>query len=334
MSLLAEKTANVSTPQEMFSEEIAEILEGLSADQKWIAPKYFYDQRGSELFDQICRLPEYYPTRTEFRIMEENLPDIAERIGPGAAVIEFGAGSNAKARQLLAHLDEPAAYVPVEISGEYLSEQADELARDFPALSVIPVVADFTKPFDLPDHPHTPNRNLIFFPGSTIGNFTRGDARGLLEVMRGEAKPGGALLIGVDLVKDTNTIRSAYNDSDGVTAQFNLNALRHLNAGLDANFRLEHFRHEAIYDSLNERIEMRLVSTRNQTVTIAGESIAFADGEHIVTEYSHKYSVEEFSRLASEAGLTPEAVWTDDEELFSVHYLTVRRPAACDGTAR
>ena len=323
MSLLAEKTANVSSPGEMFAEELNEILEGLCDNQKRISPKYFYDQRGSELFDEICTLPEYYLTRTEFQIMRTHLPGIAARVGPGAAVIEFGAGSNVKAKQLLGELIEPVAYVPVEISGEYLAAQADELAQTFPSLSVIPVVADFTKPFDLPRHPSAPQRNLVFFPGSTIGNFTRAEALNLLEVMRTEAKPGGALLIGVDLVKDVDVVESAYNDSRGVTAEFNLNVLRHLNAGVAANFDTEHFRHEAVYDTDRDRVEMRLVSTKEQTVTIAGETIPFAAGEYIITEYSHKYSIEGFAALAERAGLEPEAVWTDAEELFSVHYLTV-----------
>lgn len=322
MSLLAEKFANVASAEEMFAEERAEILAGLRAAQKHISPKYFYDQRGSELFDAICTLPEYYPTRTERRIMERCLPEIAELVGPAAAVIEFGAGSAAKARRLLTELREPLAYVPVEISGEYLSEQAEELARDFPAVSVVPVVADFTKPFDLPEHPETPARNLVFFPGSTIGNFSRAEARGLLEVMGHEARPGGALLMGVDLVKDARVVEAAYNDAQGVTAEFNLNVLRHLNRALDADFDLEQFRHEAIYDTRNERIEMRLVSLVAQTARVGGELIRFAAGEHVVTEYSHKYSIEGFKALACRAGLEPEAVWTDPDEFFSVHYLT------------
>jgi L-histidine N-alpha-methyltransferase len=321
VSLMAEKVANVSSPEEMRAEEIAEIIAGLTAAQKRISPKYFYDQRGSELFDEICNLPEYYPTRTERQIMERHLPEIAERVGPGAAVIEFGAGSNAKARQLLECLADPIAYVPVEISGDYLSEQAAELARDFPALSVVPVVADFTKPFDLPDHPTAPQRNLVFFPGSTIGNFTRREASELLGVMRAEAKPGGALLMGVDLVKDPDVIHAAYNDSRGVTAEFNLNVLHHLNAGIGSDFRPEHFEHEAIYDAEHNRIEMRLVSTRAQAVRIAGVTIPFAAGEHILTEYSHKYAIDEFAELARRAGLEPEVVWTDGDGLFSVHYL-------------
>jgi dimethylhistidine N-methyltransferase len=322
--LLVEKFANVASADEMFAEERAEILAGLRAPQKRISPKYFYDQRGSELFDEICTLPEYYPTRTEHRIMAQHLADIAELVGPGAAVIELGAGSSAKARQLLAELHEPIAYVPVEISGEYLSGQAEELARDFPDVSVVPVVADFTKPFDLPIHPTMPQRNLVFFPGSTIGNFTRSEAKKLLETMRAEAKPGGALLLGVDLVKDASIIEAAYNDAQGVTAEFNRNVLHHLNAALGADFDPEQFRHEAIYDPRRERIEMRLVSLVEQSVSVDGETIRFAAGEHILTEYSHKYSVDGFRALAREAGLAPRAVWTDADGLFSVHYLTVQ----------
>lgn len=306
----------------MFRDEQAEILAGLTAGQKRISPKYFYDQRGSELFDRICELPEYYPTRTEARIMEHNMTEIARCVGPRAAVIEFGAGANTKARRLLEGLDEPFAYVPVEISGDYLHEQARELQRYFPDLSIKPVVADFTKPFDLPAHPREPERNLIFFPGSTIGNFTRSDARALLELMLREAKPGGALLIGVDLIKNLNVVRAAYNDSRGVTAEFNLNVLHHLNEGLGANFQTELFRHEAIYDSEFDRIEMRLVSLKKHEVDIAGESIKFDSEEHIVTEYSHKYSSAGFARLASSAGWRHENVWTDSEQLFSVHYLS------------
>jgi len=323
MSLLAEKTANVVGAAEMHAEEVAEILVGLMAAQKRISPKYFYDQRGSELFDEICTLPEYYPTRTEHAIMDTHLGEIAARVGPNAAIIEFGAGSNAKARQLLAGLESPVAYVPVEISGEYLAEQAEQLSADFPGLSVMPVVADFTKPFDLPQHPRTPDRNLVFFPGSTIGNFKRDEALALLQLMRDEAKPGGALLIGVDLIKDPSVIRAAYNDTRGVTAQFNLNVLHHLNAGVGCDFVPGFFRHEAVYDTRHDRIEMRLVCTRSHHVRVAGRSIQFAAGEHILTEYSHKYSIEGFLQLARGAGFVPETVWTDPENLFSVHYLTV-----------
>lgn len=321
MSLLAEKSANSTDFDDMLAEETAEILHGLRASPKRISPKYFYDDRGSELFDEICRLPEYYPTRTEQRIMRENLPEIAELVGSQAAVIEFGAGSNAKARQLLRGLENPSAYVPVEISGDYLAEQVAELSKEFPDVNMKAVVADFTKPFDLPRHKVEPRRNLIFFPGSTIGNFTRHDAADLLRVMRYEARSDGCLLIGVDLIKSADIIRAAYNDKQGVTAEFNKNVLAHLNAGVGANFEPKWFRHEAIYDRDHDRIEMRLISLCRHSVKFAGEAIEFFDGEHIVTEYSHKYSIGGFTELAAQSGWQSQAHWTDDDGLFSVHFL-------------
>ena len=322
MSLLAEKIGNTADNERLFSEAQAEIIDGLKAKQKRISPKYFYDERGSQLFDEICDLPEYYPTRTEYSIMQTRLAEIAKLVGPGAAVIEFGAGSNTKARKLLGALDAPVAYVPVEISGEYLADQAKQLQADFPDLSIKPVVADFTQSFELPEHPVDPARNLIFFPGSTIGNFTRAEAVELLEVMRYEAKPGGALLIGVDLIKDVDLILAAYNDSQGKTAKFNRNVLQHLNNSVGSDFDLDNFEHEAIYDERHHRIEMRLVSQVRHSVGLADETIGFEAGEHIVTEYSHKYSIEMFTMLAESARWSPQAVWTDEQQLFSVHFLT------------
>jgi dimethylhistidine N-methyltransferase len=322
MSLVAEKSANNLDPERMLEQEKLEIAEGFKSAPKTISPKYFYDERGSRLFDEICNLPEYYPTRTERRIMRQHLPEIARLVGPRAAVIEFGAGSSRKARQLLRQLDSPAAYVPVEISGEYLVDQAAELQHEFPDLSIKPVVADFTKPFDLPSHAEEPLRNLIFFPGSTIGNFTRTDAKNLLEVMRCEAKQDGALLIGVDLIKDLDVVLPAYNDSQGVTADFNLNALRHLNKGIGANFDPANFEHQAVYDSNHQRVEMRLVSLTRHAVRLPGQTIQFDEGEFIVTEYSHKYSVAGFRNLAKEAGWTCDSTWIDEDQLFSVHFLT------------
>jgi L-histidine N-alpha-methyltransferase len=301
----------------------ADILSGLTAPQKHLSPKYFYDRRGSELFDRICELPEYYPTRTELALMRDRIGEIAGLVGPKPSIIEFGAGSSAKARLLLDHLIEPVSYVPVDISAEYLHRMAQELADDYPTVYISPVVADFTRPFALPEHPVQPERNLVFFPGSTIGNFSRTDAAELLAVMRIEAKPGGALLIGVDLKKDPALLHAAYNDSQGVTAAFNLNVLRRLNRELGANFDLTLFRHEAVYDSERGRVEMRLVSLAPQQALVGGTRIRFEHGEHIVTEHSHKYSVDEFSRMARGAGFTPQRVWLDDERLFSVHYLTV-----------
>lgn len=314
-------SANETAPD--VAEDRSEILAGLTAPQKRISPKYFYDQRGSELFDQICNLPEYYPTRTELSIMDEHLDEIAKLVGPRAAVIEFGAGSNVKVRQLLNRLEDPAAYVPVEISADYLVQQAEDLARDYPHVHIQPVFADFTQPFELPRHPLEPKRNLVFFPGSTIGNFSRAKAEDLLRVMREEAKVGGALLIGVDLRKDPAMLRAAYNDSAGVTAEFNLNVLHRLNRELDANFDIDSFRHDAVYDDAGGRIEMRLVSMKDQLVRVAGRDIPFRNGEYIVTEHSHKYSLDEFQALARRAGFTPVKVWTDDDAMFSVHYMSV-----------
>jgi L-histidine Nalpha-methyltransferase len=305
------------------AEDREEILRGLTSVQKRLSPKYFYDKRGSELFDRICSLPEYYLTRTELKLMEAHLDEVASLVGERAAVIEFGAGSNIKVRLLLDRLVRPAAYVPVDISPEFLLEQVESLRGDYPDVHMQPVFADFTRPFDLPEHPVMPERNLVFFPGSTIGNFTRSRALEVLEVMAAEAKPGGALLIGVDLQKDPAILRAAYNDSEGVTAQFNLNLLNRLNRELGADFDLDKFRHEAVYDEQEHRIEMRLVSTRRQQVSVAGVPIAFTAGEYIITEYSHKYSPEEFHALARRAGFSPQRTWIDDERLFSLQYMTV-----------
>jgi len=314
-------TGNRTAPD--ISEDRDEILRGLTAPQKRLSPKYFYDKRGSELFDQICALPEYYPTRTELKLMEAHLDEVASLVGERAAVIEFGAGSNVKVRLLLDHLREPAAYVPVDISPEFLLEQVESLRGDYPDVHMQPVFADFTQPFDLPEHPVAPERNLVFFPGSTIGNFTRPRALDVLKVMAAEAKPGGALLIGVDLHKDPAILHAAYNDADGVTAEFNLNLLARLNRELGADFDLERFEHEAVYDADERRIEMRLVSRTRQRVAVAGVPIEFAPGEYIITEYSHKYAPEEFHALAARAGFVPQRTWIDDDRLFSLQYMTV-----------
>ncbi len=315
--------ANESPPD--LADDAAEVLNGLTAAHKRLSPKYFYDERGSRLFDEICELPEYYPTRSELAIMRRELPAIARLIGPQASVIEFGAGSSLKIRLLLDHLIDPSAYVPVDISGDYLADQAAALAADYPRLQIQPVLADFTRPFDLPRHAVMPLRNLVFFPGSTIGNFSRRQAGELLEVMRLEAGDNGAALVGVDLRKDPDILRAAYNDSRGVTAQFNLNVLRRLNHELGADFDLDAFAHEAVYDEAEGRIEMRLISQRAQIVRVSGTAIPFRRGEYIVTEHSHKYSLEEFRELAARSGFDTSGVWLDEGQLFSLHYLT---PAA------
>jgi L-histidine N-alpha-methyltransferase len=300
-----------------------DILSGLREKQKRISPKYFYDDKGSRLFESICSQPEYYPTRTELGIMEANIGEISALIGPRASVIEFGSGSSVKTRMLLEQLTEPAAYVPVDISKEPLAQAASDIAAEFENLEVLPVCADFTQPFDLPSPRVTPDRNLVFFPGSTIGNFSRQEAVELLRVMRMEAKDGGGLLIGVDLEKSKEILEPAYNDSAGVTAAFNLNLLERLNREYDANFDLDSFKHKAIYDEEESRIEMRLVSLDKQAVIVAGERFLLNEGEFILTEHSHKYSVDRFASMSRTAGFSLNSVWTDPQDLFSVYYLDV-----------
>ncbi|HUG99516.1 MAG TPA: L-histidine N(alpha)-methyltransferase [Gammaproteobacteria bacterium] len=301
---------------------LADVLRGLALPMKNIPSLYFYDQRGSELFDAITTLPEYYPTRTEIAILEAHGAEMAAALGPGVRLIELGSGSAQKTELLLAHLESPAAYVPVEISREHLLASAARIAADFPGLEVLPVTADFTEPFELPQPRHaTVRRNVAFFPGSTIGNFPRPMAADLLRATRHEVGAGGAMLIGVDLVKDRATLERAYNDAAGVTAEFNLNLLVRLNRELGADFDPGAFRHEALWDETAGRIEMRLVSTCAQTVHLAGQSFAFAAGEFLVTEYSHKYSLEAFAALAAANGFTVARVWTDPDRLFSVQLL-------------
>jgi len=298
-----------------------EILGGLNQSQKQISPKYFYDKTGSRLFDEICEQPEYYPTRTELGIMQTHVDDIANLVGSQASVIEFGSGSSLKTRLLLENLPELAAYVPVDISRETLEYAAQDLAADYPDVEVLPVCADFTQPFELPTPRIMPRRNLVFFPGSTIGNLEIEKALSLMRVMREEAKDDGALLIGVDLVKPPEILEPAYNDAAGVTADFNLNLLERLNREHDANFSLPAFKHKAIYDVDNSRIEMRLVSLQKQRVRVAGESFDLDEGEYIVTEHSHKYSLGQFESMAETAGFSVQEVWTDEKDLFSVQYL-------------
>lgn len=301
--------------------DVTAVLAGLRQAQKQVEPKYFYDEAGSQLFEQICRQPEYYPTRTELGIMASHVGEMAELVGPGAALIEYGAGSGRKTQLLLENLDTPAAYVPVDISREFLLESASRLARRYPDVEVLPVCADFTRPLALPEPSAAPARHVFYFPGSTIGNFGHAQAVALLKGMRTEAGDDGGLLIGVDLVKPPEILEAAYNDRAGVTAAFNLNLLARFNRELDADFDLDAFRHLAVFDAPAGRIEMRLVSERTQRVRVAGEAFDFAAGEYIVTEHSHKYTKDQFAALAVTAGFRLETLWTDPEQLFSVQYL-------------
>ena len=300
--------------------EFAAVVAGLRRPEKMISPKYFYDERGSKLFDDITHLPEYYPTETELGIMHDNIDEIAAVVGEQASLIEFGSGSGRKTRILLENLRRLAAYVPVDISEDHLLEANRETQADFPHIEVIPVVADFTRSFQLPTPKVDPVRNIVYFPGSTIGNLTHDDAIELLRVMHEEAGENGAMLIGVDLQKDPDLIERAYNDSAGVTAEFNLNILRHLNREFDADFKLSAFTHSAEYNREEGRVELRLVSAEEQAVSIGDEEIHIDENEAILTEYSHKYTLEAFADMAATAGFRVDRVWTDADRLFSVQY--------------
>ena len=304
------------------TKELEEIVGGLSGSQKQISPKYFYDERGSQLFDDITQLPEYYLTNTELAIMRDNIAEMSKLIGKQASLIEFGSGSSVKARILLENLSELAAYVPVDISKEHLLAFAAEIRDCFPHIDVLPVVADFTQQFELPTPMVMPVRNIVYFPGSTIGNFEHEVAIELLRVMHHEAGKGGALLIGVDLQKDPTIIENAYNDSAGTTAEFNLNMLQHLNRDYGANFDVDEFEHSANYDPDEGRVVIELVSQADQRFEIGDTKFDIADREAILTEYSHKYTLGGFAEMANSAGFVVEKVWTDTDDLFSVQLLT------------
>jgi len=295
------------------------LLQGLSAQPKRIASKYFYDAAGANLFQQICALPEYYLTRTELALLRRCGPEFARLIGRDVEIVEFGAGSDEKIGILLASLDQPRAYVPVEISAESLTGLVARIRADHPSIGVRPLLADFMAP--LPPTLFSPGaRRIGFFPGSTIGNLTRGEAR---DFLAGAARllKGGGLLIGVDLVKDPAVLHAAYNDSAGVTAAFNRNLLVRANREASANFDPARFAHYAPYNVEEHRIEMYLVSAAAQLVRVCGRPIAFAQGEAIHTEWSHKYTIDDFRTLAAQAGFSPRAVWSDPDRLFSLHWL-------------
>ena len=294
------------------------LVAGLAKSPKQISAKYFYDAAGSQLFDQICDLPEYYQTRTETALLRRHAGEIAALMGQNAQIVEFGAGSLRKVRILL-EAAKPRTYLPLDISGDYLRHVVRDLAVDYPTLQVAPVVADFTLPLDIPGDA----RRAGFFPGSTIGNFRPDAATALLRRMRGTLN-GGGLLIGVDLVKDPQRLHAAYNDAAGVTAQFNKNILVRANRELGADFDTEAFVHYAPYNVQMQRIEMYLVSLRRQTVSLCGEQFEFAQGEPLYTEDSHKYTIESFREMAARAGFVPRAVWMDEERLFSIHWLESR----------
>lgn len=298
-----------------------DVMRGLKTYPKQLPCKYFYDDWGSRLFEEICQLPEYYPTRTELAIMRRWIGEIAEAAGRDSLLIEYGSGASVKTCLLLDHAPGLAGYIPIDISRAALERAAGALANLYPRLRIWPVCADYTQPYELPAGPNGARR-VVFFPGSTIGNFTPEEATDFLRHIAAVCGPEGGLLIGVDLKKDPRLLSAAYNDPRGVTAAFNLNLLRRINRELGADFRLDTFSHYAFYDPRAGRIEMHLVSLDNQVVRVGGEKIPFAQGESIWTESSYKYSLEEFGRLAAGAGLRVRRVWTDPERLFSVQYLT------------
>jgi dimethylhistidine N-methyltransferase len=320
MRALARKASSFAqalAPEDPFA---SDVVAGLTASPKRLPPKYFYDRAGSELFERITELEEYYPTRTEIGILQERAADIAALIPPGAALIEFGAGSCTKTRIVLSAAPTLAAYVPVDISAEFLNGQAEILRRDYPGIAMRPVAADFSAPFGLPRAVDKMPR-VGFFPGSTIGNFEPHEAAAFLRHAGRILGRGATLIVGVDLVKDPEVLHCAYNDAEGVTAQFNMNLLARINRELGGRFDLSAFEHHAFFNRERSRIEMHLASLKRQRVTVCGARIDFRAGETIHTENSYKYTLESFGALARGAGWTSAAVWTDAGGLFSVHAL-------------
>ena len=301
---------------------LADMQAALAQPVKSISPKHFYDARGSALFDRICELPEYYPTRTEVSILQSHAGDIAQRIGRHAEIIEFGAGSLRKVRILLAALDAPERYVPIDISGEHLRSAADALHAEFAGLDIAPLVADYTQDWRLPATSSSTRRRVAFFPGSTIGNFAPPEARQFL-VRCARALGAGALLLGVDLIKHPDILHAAYNDAQGVTAAFNLNLLERANRELGANFKLHQFAHGAFYNAPQRRIEMHLVSTCRQTVRVGDALFGFEEGETLHTENSHKYTIDSMHSMARDCGMVPGPVWTDPLHAFGLLWLDI-----------
>ncbi|HJO75081.1 MAG TPA: L-histidine N(alpha)-methyltransferase [Rhodospirillales bacterium] len=320
---VSETAGAAKSPGEDDGAFLADVVSGLGAQKKYLPCKYFYDERGSQLFEAICGLDEYYATRTETALIKDHGEEMADLIGPGASLIEYGCGSLVKTRLLLDALDNPRVFVPIDISEAHLMRSAAALDRDYPALQVFPVVADFTQPVLLPDATvNGGNKKVGFFPGSTIGNFDHHEAAKFLATVAETVGAGGGLLIGVDLKKDQHILLRAYDDRDGVTARFNLNIIERINRELGGDFDASGFRHEVRYNEQQGRIEMHLVSRREQTAQASGHSFGFRKGESIHTENSYKYDAEEFQALAAGQGFRLVRTWVDDKDLFSIHYLT------------
>jgi dimethylhistidine N-methyltransferase len=312
---------------------LADVIAGFSSNPRTLPSKYFYDERGATFFQKICELPEYYITRTEIDILDQNRADIASRLGPNIELIGLGTGAGTKTRILIEALESPAVYIPVDISEKQLRESTVLFQRIFPSLEILPVCADYLQPVVLPSPSRNVVRNIVYFPGSTIGNFEPSEATEFLRRVTNVCRPNGlpavalakagGLLIGVDLKKDQHVLEAAYNDSAGVTAQFNLNLLVRVNRELGADFDLDQWRHRAIYNSAAGRIEMHLVSEIDHFVHVDERKFHFRRGEKIITEFSYKYAPEEFAALSRKAGFEFAQMWTDDARLFGVFYFVV-----------
>jgi dimethylhistidine N-methyltransferase len=328
---------SLTAPQQLSAPEssdfLADVIAGLSAKPRTLPSKYFYDERGAALFQKICELPEYYITRTEIDILDRNRADIASRLGPNIELIGLGTGAGTKTRILIEALESPAVYIPVDISEKQLRESTALFQQIFPNLEILPVCADYLQPVTLPSPSHKAARNIVYFPGSTIGNFEPTEAMQFLRRVANVCRPNGlpavalaeagGLLIGVDLKKDPHVLEAAYNDRAAVTAQFNLNLLERIKRELGADFDLDQWRHRAIYNSAVGRIEMHLISEIDQFVHVDERKFHFRRGEKIITEFSYKYAPEQFAALARKAGFEFVQMWTDDAHLFGVFYFVV-----------
>jgi len=321
-SIVNEKITSVvaGATKENFRDEV---LDGLSKSPRQLPYKFFYDQRGAQLFQEICDLPEYYITRTEIEILRLHGADMAKALGPQVELIGLGTGAGTKTRILLEELHNPAVYVSIDISKEQLEKSSARFREMFPTLQVLPVCVDYLEPFELPLPRRLSSRSVIYFPGSTIGNFAPEIASEFLARLVDLAGDGGGLLIGVDLQKDRDVLERAYNDAAGVTAQFNKNLLVRINRELEADFDLNRWQHHAIYSPSEGRIEIYLISDNEQTVHIGAREFQFRAGEEILTEYSYKHTIAGFIELARQAGFHFEQVWTDDARWFGVFYFTV-----------
>ena len=304
-------------------EILEEIYNGLNQKLKTLPCKLFYDERGSKLFDFICELEEYYPTRTESMIMKNNIDDIVSVIKDNSLLIEFGSGSSMKTRLLLDNLNNLAGYVPIDISEEHLINTTERLKEEYPDLEIIPLAADYTKQFELPEIHKSIEHKITYFPGSTLGNFTKKEAVDFLKLVSETCGPNGGLLIGIDLHKDKEILEAAYNDKENVTAEFNLNILERINREFGADFEINNFSHYAFYNEEEKRIEMHLISESEQTIIINERKFHFSKGESILTEYSHKYTLGSFAELAEDY-FDIIKIWVDKNKYFAVLYLSVK----------